>query len=145
MQLYGRNSVSGTYGYFKEAGLCDGDFKANVNEQPGSASVVQSVSTSLNAVGYFGIGYVTSGVRAVPIARGDSHEFVSATRENALAGKYPLARFLYVYVNKHPNQPLSKAEAEFVKMILSQQGQALSTRTVILHCPALSWMLSLKN
>ena len=123
LQLYGRNSVSGTYGYFKEAGLCDGDFKANVNEQPGSASVVQSVSTSLNAVGYSGIGYVTSGVRAVPIARGDSHEFVSATRENALAGKYPLARFLYVYVNKHPNQPLSKAEAEFVKMILSQQGQ----------------------
>ena len=56
---------------------------------------------------------------------GDSHEFVSATRENALAGKYPLARFLYVYVNKHPNQPLSKAEAEFVKMILSQQGQAI--------------------
>ncbi|EAQ33019.1 MULTISPECIES: PstS family phosphate ABC transporter substrate-binding protein [Idiomarina] len=125
LQLYGRNSVSGTYGYFKEAGLCDGDFKANVNEQPGSASVVQSVSTSLNAVGYSGIGYVTSGVRAVPIARGDSHEFVSATRENALAGKYPLARFLYVYVNKHPNQPLSKAEAEFVKMILSQQGQAI--------------------
>ncbi|MAD54183.1 PstS family phosphate ABC transporter substrate-binding protein [Idiomarina sp. UBA3162] len=123
LQLYGRNSVSGTYGYFKEAGLCDGDFKANVNEQPGSASVVQSVSTSLNAVGYSGIGYVTSGVRAVPIARGDSHEFVSATRENALAGKYPLARFLYVYLNKHPNQPLSKAEAEFVKMILSQQGQ----------------------
>ncbi|PYE33884.1 phosphate ABC transporter substrate-binding protein (PhoT family) [Idiomarina fontislapidosi] len=123
LQLYGRNSVSGTYGYFKEAGLCDGDFKANVNEQPGSASVVQSISTSLNAVGYSGIGYVTSGVRTVPIARGDGHEFVEATRTNALAGKYPLSRFLYVYVNKHPNQPLSKAEGEFVKMILSREGQ----------------------
>ena len=43
IQLYGRNSVSGTYGYFKENALCNGDFKNNVNEQPGSASVVQGV------------------------------------------------------------------------------------------------------
>ena len=123
LQLYGRNSVSGTYGYFKEVALCDGDFRANVNEQPGSASVVQSVSTSLNAIGYSGIGYVTSGVKAVPIAKGDGDDFIEASREAALAGKYPLARFLYVYVNKHPNKPLGKAEAEFVKMILSKQGQ----------------------
>lgn len=123
LQLYGRNSVSGTYGYFKEVALCDGDFKNNVNEQPGSASVVQSVSTSVNAIGYSGIGYVTSGVKAVPIAATEGGEFIAATTENALAGKYPLARFLYVYVNKHPNRPLDPATAEFLKMILSKQGQ----------------------
>ena len=60
IQLYGRNSVSGTYGYFKDNALCKGDFKNTVNEQPGSASVVQSVSASLNGIGYSGIGYTLS-------------------------------------------------------------------------------------
>lgn len=125
LQLYGRNSVSGTYGYFKEIALCDGDFRPNVNEQPGSASVVQSVSTSLNAIGYSGIGYLTSGVKTVPIAVEEGAEFVDATTENSLAGKYPLARFLYVYVNKHPNKPLDPATAEFLKMVLSKTGQEI--------------------
>ena len=125
LQLYGRNSVSGTYGYFKEIALCDGDFRANVNEQPGSASVVQSVSTSLNAIGYSGIGYLTSGVKTVPIAVEEGGEYVDATTESALAGKYPLARFLYVYVNKHPNKPLDPATAEFLKMVLSKTGQEI--------------------
>jgi len=123
MQIYGRNSVSGTYGYFKEHALCKGDFKSTVNEQPGSASVVQSVATGLNAVGYSGIGYKTSGVRTVPLAKKEGGEFVDATEENALAGKYPLARVLYVYVNKAPNKPMSPMELEFVKMVLSKNGQ----------------------
>jgi phosphate transport system substrate-binding protein len=125
LQLYGRNSVSGTYGYFKEIALCDGDFRNNVNEQPGSASVVQSVSTSLNAVGYSGIGYITSGVKTVPLALEEGGEYVDATTESALAGKYPLSRFLYIYVNKHPNKPLDPATAEFVKFMLSKTGQEI--------------------
>ncbi|RUO47515.1 PstS family phosphate ABC transporter substrate-binding protein [Pseudidiomarina donghaiensis] len=125
LQIYGRNSVSGTYGYFKEVALCDGDFRNNVNEQPGSASVVQSVSTSLNAIGYSGIGYMTSGVKTVPLAVEAGAEYVDATTENALAGKYPLSRFLYVYVNKHPNKPLDPATAEFLKMVLSKTGQEI--------------------
>ncbi|GLX79336.1 phosphate-binding protein [Thalassotalea insulae] len=124
IQLYGRNSVSGTYGYFKKKALCKGDFKNTVNEQPGSASVVQSVSASLNGIGYSGIGYKTSGVRALPLAKkGDN--FVAATMENAISKKYPLSRFLYVYVNKHPNKPLAPMEAEFLKMVLSQSGQKI--------------------
>lgn len=125
LQIYGRNSVSGTYGYFKEVALCDGDFRNGVNEQPGSASVVQSISTSVNAIGYSGIGYITSGVKAVPIAPAEGAEYIAATTENALAGKYPLARFLYVYVNKHPNDPLDPATAEFLKMVLSKTGQQI--------------------
>lgn len=135
LQLYGRNSVSGTYGYFKEEALCDGDFRSNVNEQPGSASVVQSVSTSVNAIGYSGIGYVTSGVKAVPLARAEGQEFVEASRENALTGKYPLARFLYVYVNKHPTEPLGKAEAEFLRMILSKTGQDIVNKDGYIGLP----------
>lgn len=123
VQLYGRNSVSGTYGYFKKKALCKGDFKNTVNEQPGSASVVQSVSTSMNAIGYSGVGYKTSGVRTVPLAKKEGGEYVDATPENALAGKYPLSRFLYIYVNKHPNKPLPPLEREFIKMVLSKSGQ----------------------
>jgi phosphate transport system substrate-binding protein len=123
IQLYGRNSVSGTYGYFKDDALCKGDFKSNVNEQPGSASVVQSVTSSPNGIGYSGIGYKTSGVKAVPLAEKEGAAFEEATAENALSGKYPLARFLYVYVNKKPNAPLAPLELEFMKMVLSQTGQ----------------------
>lgn len=123
IQLYGRNSVSGTYGYFKEEALCKGDFKNNVNEQPGSASVVQSISQSLNAIGYSGIGYRTSSVRTVPLAKAEGEPFIDANEENAVSGEYPLSRFLYVYVNKAPNRELPPLEREFVKMMLSKQGQ----------------------
>ena len=136
IQLYGRNSVSGTYGYFKSKALCKGDFKANVNEQPGSASVVQSVSTSLNAIGYSGIGYVTTGVKAVPLAKRDGDAYVEATAENAINGSYPLARFLYVYVNKHPNKPLPPLEREFFKLVLSQQGQEVVVKDGYFPLPA---------
>jgi len=123
IQLFGRNSVSGTYGYFKKKALCKGDFKSSVNEQPGSASVVQSVSTSLNAIGYSGIGYKTSGVRTVPLTKKPGKPYIAATADNAASGKYPLSRFLYVYVNKAPNKPVSPLEREFVKMVLSKVGQ----------------------
>jgi phosphate transport system substrate-binding protein len=136
IQLFGRNSVSGTYGYFKDAALCDGDFKSNVNEQPGSASVVQSVSTSINGIGYSGIGYRTSSVRAVPIAKNASSEYFEATPANSVTGNYPLARFLYVYVNKEPNKPLSPLEKEFVKLILSQTGQGIVLKDGYIPLPA---------
>ncbi len=135
VQLYGRNSVSGTYGYFKKKALCKGDFKNNVNEQPGSASVVQSVSSSLNGIGYSGIGYMTSGVKAVPLAK-KGNDFVAATPENAVNGTYPLSRFLYVYVNKHPNKPLAPLEAEFLKMVLSKSGQTVVVKDGYIPLPA---------
>jgi phosphate transport system substrate-binding protein len=135
LQLFGRNSVSGTYGYFKEHALCKGDFKTNVNEQPGSASVVQSVSNSINGIGYSGIGYITSGVKAVPI-KGSDGEFVAATPKNALSGKYPLARFLYVYVNKDPKKPLQPLQAEFLKLVLSKEGQSIVEKDGYIPLPA---------
>ncbi|NMP14932.1 phosphate ABC transporter substrate-binding protein PstS family protein [Thalassotalea sp. Y01] len=135
IQLYGRNSVSGTYGYFKKKALCKGDFKNTVNEQPGSASVVQSVSASLNGIGYSGIGYKTSGVRALPLSKKGTN-YVEANMDNAVSGEYPLSRYLYVYVNKHPNKPLAPKEAEFLKMVLSKQGQKIVEKDGYIPLPA---------
>jgi phosphate transport system substrate-binding protein len=136
VQIYGRNSVSGTYGYFKKKALCKGDYKSTVNEQPGSASVVQSVSSSLNGIGYSGIGYKTSGVKALPLAKKPGQNFVEATPDNAVAGTYPLSRFLYVYVNKHPNKPLAPLEREFIKMVLSKVGQEVVVKDGYIPLPA---------
>ncbi|WP_028468162.1 PstS family phosphate ABC transporter substrate-binding protein [Neptunomonas japonica] len=136
VQLFGRNSVSGTYGYFKKKALCKGDFRNNVNEQPGSASVVQSVSTSLNSIGYSGIGYKTSSVRALPLAKKEGGKFVAATPENAVSGAYPLSRFLYVYVNKKPGASLPPMEAEFLKMVLAKVGQEVVVKDGYIPLPA---------
>ncbi|WP_409277715.1 phosphate ABC transporter substrate-binding protein PstS [Pseudomonas defluvii] len=136
VQLFGRNSVSGTYGYFKEEALCKGDFKPNVNEQPGSASVVQSISSSLNGIGYSGIGYKTASVKTVALAKKEGGAFVEDNETNALNGTYPLSRFLYVYVNKAPNKPLAPLEAEFVKLVLSQAGQQVVVKDGYIPLPA---------
>ncbi len=123
VQVYGRNSVSGTYGYFKKVALCKGDYKKTVNEQPGSAAVVQSVSVSLDGIGYSGIGYRTASVRTVPIAKKTGGIAYNASPENALSGQYPISRFLYIYVNKKPNSELPPLEKQFMKMVLSKVGQ----------------------
>ena len=134
-QLFGRNSVSGTYGYFKKKALCKGDYRNNVNEQPGSASVVQGVSESINGIGYSGIGYKTASVRALPLSK-KGNQYIEATPANAVSGKYPLSRFLYVYVNKAPNKSLSPITSEFVKLVLSKQGQEVVVKDGYVPLPA---------
>lgn len=134
--LYSRNAVSGTYGYFKSVALCGGDFKSSINEQPGSSSVVQGVTESINGIGYSGIGYRTSGVRVLPLAKDKNSPFAEATAENASNGTYPLARYLYVYINKHPNRPMAPLEAELIKMILSKDGQEVVVRDGYIPLPA---------
>ncbi|MEM5529504.1 phosphate ABC transporter substrate-binding protein PstS family protein [Gammaproteobacteria bacterium AS21] len=136
IQIFGRNSVSGTYGYFKSKALCKGDFRNSVNEQPGSASVVQSVSTSLNGIGYSGIGYKTSSVRALPLTKKDDQNYIEATPDNAVNGTYPLARFLYVYVNKKPGHALPPMEREFLKMVMSTSGQEVVVKDGYIPLPA---------
>jgi len=123
ISLYGRNSASGTYGFFKEHALKNGDYKDEVKEQPGSASVVQGVTVDRYAIGYSGIGYATAGVRPVPLTEKEGGKCAEATAENSYSGTYPLARFLYVYINKAPNRPLDPLTREFVKLMLSKPGQ----------------------
>lgn len=128
ISLYGRNSASGTYGYFKEHALFKGDYKDSVKEQPGSSAVVQAVASDKFAVGYSGIGYKTADVKAVSIAAKDGAECVAADIEHAYNGTYALARFLYIYVNKQPNQPLDPLRSEFLSYVLSFQGQEAVTK-----------------
>lgn len=123
ISVYGRNSASGTYGYFKKVALYKGDYKDSVKEQPGSSAVVQGVASDKFALGYSGIGYKTADVIALPISKRTGKKCYSPTAKNAYAGNYPIARFLYIYVNKNPNQPLDPLRAQFVKYIFSKEGQ----------------------
>jgi phosphate transport system substrate-binding protein len=123
ISLYGRNSASGTYGYFKEVALFDGDYKDSVKEQPGSSTVVQGVASDRFGIGYSGVGYKTADVRAVPIAATAGEKCFEASAENAYSGEYPISRFLYVYLNKAPNTALDPLRGEFVRFVYSKQGQ----------------------
>jgi phosphate transport system substrate-binding protein len=123
ISLYGRNAASGTYGFFKEHTLAKGDYKDSVKEQPGSSAVVQGVATDKGGVGYSGIGYKTADVRAVPLAEKPGANYVEAIPENAYSGEYPLARFLFVYINHKPGSQIDPLRREFIKYILSKQGQ----------------------
>lgn len=135
ISLFGRNSASGTYGFFQEHALMKGDFKPTVKEQPGSSAVVQGIGADPYAIGYSGIGYKTSGVRALPIA-GDDGQFFEANYDNALSGDYPLARFLMVYVNKKPGQALDPLTLEFLKFVLSKSGQTIVEKDGYYPMPA---------
>lgn len=123
ISLYGRNSASGTYGFFKDNALFKGDYKDEVKEQPGSASVVQGITADRFGIGYSGIGYVTSGVRIVPLAKREGDAFKDGSLENVLNGSYPLGRFLYLYINKAPGKPLDPMVREFCRYIFSKEGQ----------------------
>lgn len=135
--LYGRNSASGTYGFFKEHVLRNGDFKDTVKEQPGSASVVQGITADRFGIGYSGIGYRTSGVRVVPLAESDTGPVSSGSYEDVVSGKYPLSRFLYIYVNKPPNASLPPLVLEFLKLVYSREGQEVVVKDgyLPLHTP----------
>ena len=136
ISAFGRNSASGTYGFFKDNALKNGDYKSSVKEQPGSSSVVQGVAADLGAVGYSGIGYKTSGVRAVPLAVKDGDDYVEPSYANCLSGTYPLARYLYVYVNKSPSKEMDKLTSEFITFVLSKQGQEITIKDGYYPLPA---------
>jgi phosphate transport system substrate-binding protein len=134
ISLYGRNSASGTYGFFKEHTLKNGDYRDTVKEQPGSASVVQGVTEDRFGMGYSGIGYKTSGVKVVALAEKDA--FSSGSYEDVKSGKYPLARFLYIYINKAPGKPLDPLVREYAKLIFSKEGQEVVIKDGYLPLPA---------
>jgi phosphate transport system substrate-binding protein len=123
VSLYGRNSASGTYGYFKEVALGGRDYKATVKEQPGSSAVVQGIASDRFSMGYSGLGYKTAGVKAVKVSAARGEEAFEPTAENASTGEYPIARFLYIYINNDPRRPMEPLRAEFIRMMFSKAGQ----------------------
>ncbi len=136
ISLYGRNSASGTYGYFKEHALFKGDYKDSVKEQPGSSSVVQGVATDRYAIGYSGVGYRTADVRAVPLSLKTGDSCIEAEVEHAYDGKYPLHRFLLIYVNRQPGQDLDPLRGEFLRYVLSREGQEAVVKDGYFPLPA---------
>ncbi|MGC8916632.1 MAG: PstS family phosphate ABC transporter substrate-binding protein [Thermoanaerobaculum sp.] len=125
ISLYGRNAASGTYGYFKEHALGGGDYKDTVKEQPGSASVVQGVSEDRYGIGYSGIGYATSGVKALALAKKPGDKAYAPNYEDALNKTYPLSRPLYIYVVQDPRKALDPLVEEFLRFVLSREGQEI--------------------
>jgi phosphate transport system substrate-binding protein len=121
--LFGRNALSGTHDVFVAAVLDHREFKDNLKEQPGSAEVVKAVAADKYAIGYSGIGYLIDQVRAVPLAVASGYDCFDTSPASTYSGKYPLARYLYVYLNKAPNKPLDPPMLEFVKYVLSKDGQ----------------------
>lgn len=135
ISLYGRNSASGTYGFFKDNALGKGDYRPTVKEQPGSSAVITGIANDLYGMGYSGIGYKTAGVKVLNLGTEEGNLF-EATPENAISGDYPLARFLIVYVNKAPNEPIDKLTYEFVRFVLSKEGQAIVAKDGYYPLPA---------
>ena len=135
VSAYGRNSASGTYGFFKDVALLKGDFKSTVKEQPGSSAVVQGIGSDLYGIGYSGIGYKTSGVKVLSLSVDGENHFES-TLENCISGDYPLARLLYVYINKNPVEKLDTLTREFLKFVLSKQGQEIVLKDGYYPLPA---------
>lgn len=125
ISVYGRNSASGTYKYFKDAALGGSDFKPSVKEQPGSAGVVAAVANDQYGIGYSGIGYASSGVVALAVAYepGDTPEMPDVA--SAASGMYPLARFLYVYMKHEPGAKLDALGEAFVRFLFSREGQEI--------------------
>ena len=136
ISLYGRNSASGTYGYFKTEALCGGDYRNEVKEQPGSASVVQGVTEDKNGIGYSGIGYRTSGVKSLRLAKKAGEPSHGTDVETVLSGQYPLARYLYVYVNRAPDRKLDPLVHEFLAYVLSREGQEVVVKDGYIPLPA---------
>ena len=128
ISIYGRNSISGTYEFFKTTVLYNGDYKEGVKQQPGSAEVVQNVANDKFAIGYSGLGYKTDGVRTVPLAAFYGAQCYDTTAEATYSGKYPIARYLYIYLNKKPDELLDPLRAEFIKYVLSKDGQTLTEK-----------------
>lgn len=127
ISIFGRNSASGTYAYFKEIAMLNGDYLDTVKEQPGSSAVVQGVAADKFAIGYSGIGYKTADVKALSISGRDG-QCQAPDQHNAYTGAYPITRFLYVYVNKSPSTPLEPLRAEFFRYVLSLNGQTDVTK-----------------
>ena len=137
ISVYGRNSVSGTYGFFKDIALSGGDYDGTrYQEQPGSSTVVQSVTADRFSIGYSGIGYATSGVRAIPLSINEGEKMYEPIAENAISGDYPLARFLYIYINKNPREPLDRLTYEFIRYVVSKQGQEAVVKDGYFPLPA---------
>lgn len=133
---FGRNAVSGTYGFFKDKVLRKGDYGAWVNELGGSSSVTQSVGADMGAIGYSGIGFHNASVKAIKVSKTKDSKAYAPIPKHAYDGTYPLTRFLYIVLNRDPRASLDATTLEFLKFIYSQQGQKQVVKDGYIPLPA---------
>ncbi len=116
--LYSRENNSGTYAYFKEHVLENGDFYPTAQTLPGTAAVINAVAKDTRGIGYGGIAY-GKGIKHLRVKKDDKSAAVEPSMENVLQGKYPISRYLYWYLAGQPSGDMLKIS----QWVLSAEGQ----------------------
>jgi phosphate transport system substrate-binding protein len=135
IHLYGRNQESGTREFFKWVALLDGEMKEEIQENPGPASEILAIARDPLSIGYAGIGFLSSYVRAIPLATKAGAPFVAPQAGTVLDRTYPLGRFLYLYVNQAPGSQVSPVIKEFLRFVNSREGQEIVARARLYPLP----------
>lgn len=128
--VVGRDSASGTYGFFQEAVLGGGAYRSDMLSQATNAAVAQTVAQSKNAIGYVGMAYAwdmseKGKLKVISVSRQKGQPGLLPTDENVANGSYPLFRYLYMYTAGKP-RGLTK---DFIDFCLSSEGQSLVSKS----------------
>lgn len=130
--VYSRENSSGTYEFFKEHVLKGKDFVASAQTMPGTAAVLQAIAKDKRGIGYGGAAY-GAGAKHLLVKADSSSPGVEPTEENVVGQKYPIWRYLYIYVNP----ALDKGEtAAYLRWIRSDAGQAVVKEVGYFPLPA---------
>ncbi len=124
VQAYGRDENSGTRAFFKEHVLKKGEFKPSVKAFADQFAVVEAPAVDGGGISYGPLQYANRMVKGVPVAGFSSDRFIEPSLETIQKATYPLTRFLYIYVNKAPGKDLDPTVKEFLRFVLSKEGQA---------------------
>ncbi len=129
--LYSVRKVEASASAFQDLVMLHGTFKPTLRERAASGTldidnldaVVAAVANDPSAIGYAGFAQSTNEVKSLSIAESEGSPFIAATFDTVLNRQYPLSRFNYIYVNKPPGKPLPPMVREFLRLILSAEGQ----------------------
>jgi len=124
--VIGRDSSSGTYGFFQDAVLAGGAYRKNMLSMPSNAAVAQAVSQSRDAIGYVGLDFAKSGrLHILSLSRKTGEPGMRPSKATIASGKYPLFRLLYAYTMGNPKG----LAANFLKFCTSKEGQGMVTKS----------------
>jgi phosphate transport system substrate-binding protein len=128
IQAKGPAKTHGMYTIFKEMVMGNGEYRYDLKSEPVSTSIVQNVGAEKSAIGFASYFFSSRRTRPLALSATNAGPYFLPTQQNCLAGKYPLARFLYVYVNKKPGSTLNATTGHFLGFICSKQGQETSAK-----------------
>jgi phosphate transport system substrate-binding protein len=117
IRLYGRESSSGTFVFFKD-NVVKGDYSPSCQTLPGTAAIVNAVKKDKFAIGYGGAAYA-EGVKDCKVKRDDKSPAYAPNAETIKTKQYPITRYLYMYLKSRPTGETKK----FIDWILSPEGQ----------------------